>query len=86
MADEGSTQRVTTLLDELHQVLESAEDLDDAAKKALRSAAGEIRSTLDHEGSSLDALRERVEQLEQSHPTLREILRRVMDQLAEMGI
>ena len=90
MAGQGSTQdstrKVTALLDELHQVLESAEDLDDASRDALRAAAGEIQATLDDEGSSLDLLRERLERFEESHPTLTEAVRRVVDQLAEMGI
>ena len=90
MAGQGSTQdstrKVTALLDELHQVLESAEDLDDASRDALRTAAGEIQATLDDEGSSLDLLRERLERFEESHPTLTEAVRRVVDQLAEMGI
>jgi hypothetical protein len=85
MADPGAAERVTALVQELHQVLESADDLDDSSKNALRSAAGEIEETLEGD-STLGAIRDRIERFEESHPTLTEAVRRVVDQLAEMGI
>jgi predicted nuclease with TOPRIM domain len=89
MAD--TKQRVTELVDELHRVLESADDLDDHSREALRSAASDIRISLAAEGgeadeSPLDALRERLERFEGEHPTLTEAVRRLVDQLADMGI
>jgi hypothetical protein len=76
--------RLATILDELHAELESAQDLDDASRDALRAAAAEIKESLDVDrGSQLDALRERIEG---SHPRITEVLRRLVDQLAEMGI
>lgn len=86
MAD--TTERVTTLIDELHRVLETADDLDAETKDALRAAATEIRTSLEggSEDSALDGLRERLERFEGSHPTLTEAVRRLVDQLAEMGI
>ncbi len=84
-ADEGAQARVTALLKELRQVLESADDLDETSKEALRDAAEQIEETLEGE-TTLDALRERIARFEGSHPTLTEAVRRVVDQLADMGI
>jgi hypothetical protein len=79
--------RLATILDELHAELESAQDLDDASRDALRAAAAEIKESLDVDrGSQLDALRERIERFEGSHPRITEVLRRLVDQLSEMGI
>jgi predicted nuclease with TOPRIM domain len=85
MADPGTAERVTKLVRELQQLLESAEDLDESSRDALRTAADEIDETLEGE-STLDAIRERIERFEGSHPTLTEAVRRVVDQLADMGI
>ena len=79
--------RLATILDELHAELESAHDLDDASRDALRAAAAEIKESLGADrGSQLDALRERIERFEGSHPRITEVLRRLVDQLSEMGI
>ena len=85
MASEGSQARVSALLKELHQVLASADDLDDSSKEALLDAAEQIEETLEGE-TTLDALRERIARFEGSHPTLTEAVRRVVDQLSDMGI
>ena len=86
MAEGGDTAaRVNALVRELHQLLESAEDLDAESQGALRAAAEEIDETLEG-NSTLDALRNRIERFEGSHPTLTEAVRRLVDQLAEMGI
>jgi len=85
MADPATAERVTRLVRELHQLLESADDLDNGSRDALRNAADEIEETLEGE-TTLDALRERIERFEGSHPRLTEAVRRVVDQLAEMGI
>lgn len=85
MADPVKEQRVAALVQEIHQLLESAEDLDEASKDALRSAADDIDATLEDE-SALDALRERIERFEGEHPTLTEAVRRLVNQLSEMGI
>jgi predicted nuclease with TOPRIM domain len=86
MAEGGDTAaRVSALVRELHQLLESAEDLDAESQGALRAAAEEIDETLEG-NSTLDALRNRIERFEGSHPTLTEAVRRLVDQLAEMGI
>jgi predicted nuclease with TOPRIM domain len=89
MADAGqggdAAARVNALVRELHQLLESAEELDAESRGALRAAAEEIDETLEG-NSTLDALRNRIERFEGSHPTLTEAVRRLVDQLAEMGI
>ena len=90
MSDPDSARRLRTLLGELHEVLESTRDLDASSRDALRDAASQIQSTLDAEGpdasDQLDALRERIERFGGSHPALTEAVRRLVDQLAEMGI
>ena len=83
---------VSTVLDELHELLERAEDLDAGDRDALRTAATEIRSAVDRgldgeqDSGQLAGLRSRIERFETSHPTLTETLRRLIDQLSEMGI
>ncbi len=83
---------LSAILDELHELLEGADDLDAEAKDALRDAATEIRSAVDQgldrqgESGQLAGLRARIERFETSHPRLTETLRRLVDQLSEMGI
>ena len=83
---------LSAILDELHELLEGADDLDAEARDALRDAATEIRSAVDQgldrqeESGQLAGLRARIERFETSHPTLTETLRRLVDQLSEMGI
>lgn len=87
MSDREAAERLRGILGELHQVLESAEDLDDSSRDALRGAVDEIQSALDADGDSqLAGLRERIEHFEGSHPRLTEVVRRIVDQLSEMGI
>ncbi len=83
--ENGNPERVATLVAELHQLLASSDELDEASREALRAAADEIDETLEGD-STLGALRERIERFEGSHPTLTEAVRRLVDQLAEMGI
>ena len=77
------------ILNELHASLEDASDLDADARAALRSTADEILAAL--EGSQRDGslgarLSDSLERFEGGHPRLTEALRRLVDQLAEMGI
>jgi uncharacterized membrane protein YccC len=91
--DERSLQ---SILDELHQNLETADDLDQETRAALQATAQEIQSALDlcaesSDGADLSSgLRKRISgslsRFEESHPRLTEVLRRLVDQLAEMGI
>ena len=83
---------LSAVLDELHELLERADDLDVSDRDALRAAATEIRSAVDQglhgeeQSGQLAGLRSRIERFETSHPTLTETLRRIIDQLSEMGI
>ncbi len=89
MSDRDAAERLRGILGELHQVLESVEDLDDSSQDALRGAVDEIQSALDLDAdgaSQLAGLRERIERFEGSHPRLTEVVRRIVDQLSEMGI
>lgn len=87
MSDRDAAERLRGILGELHQVLESAEDLDDSSRDALRGTVDEIQSALDAEGVlQLSGVRARIERFEGSHPRLTEVVRRIVDQLSEMGI
>lgn len=85
MADPMKEQRVAAIVHEIHQLLAAADDLDEEAKEALRTAADEIDSRLEDE-STLDTLRERIERFEGEHPTLTEAVRRLVNQLSDLGI
>jgi hypothetical protein len=80
------------ILAELHERLERSADLDEATLSALRQAADNIRETLDEQGESglvgemRDRLSEALVRFEGSHPKLTESVKRLVDQLAEMGI
>jgi len=80
---------LTEVLQELHELLESAHDLGEPEREALRDAASEIDAALDDDaglGAPLEALRTRIERFETEHPRLTEAVRRLIDQLADMGI
>jgi hypothetical protein len=78
------------ILDELAGLLDDPEELDEESRAALRSAASEIESALETENFSLAvplaALREGIGRFETSHPRITESIRRLVDQLSEMGI
>jgi hypothetical protein len=78
------------ILDELTELLEDPTELDEESRNALREAAGEIESALESKDFSLAAplaaLRQRIGRFETSHPRITETVRRLVDQLSEMGI
>ncbi len=78
------------ILKELSELLEGPEELDEESREALRTAADEIESAIESKdfslGSQLAALRERIGRLEGSHPRITETIRRLVDQLSDMGI
>ena len=87
MSDHEAGDRLRGILGELHQILESTEDLEESSRAALRGAVAEIQGALDAGGTpQLVGVRERIEHFEGSHPRLTEVVRRIVDQLAEMGI
>jgi hypothetical protein len=79
-------------IDELREALEAPDDLDEALRTELRSAAEEILEALDpdHERELSNSLGERLtgtlERFEKDHPRLTEIIGRVADALSDMGI
>ena len=78
-------------LDELHEELESAEDVSPAVEAKLRAAMDDIRRVLDandeqetttFSGGLTDAAKD----FESSHPTLSSIVGSIIDALGRMGI
>ena len=78
------------ILKELSKLLEGPEELDEESREALRTTANEIESAIESRDFSLSAelevLRERIGRFEGSHPRITETVRRLVDQLSEMGI
>ena len=82
------------IVEELHRALEASPDLDSGVRSALQEAMGEIRSALDESddspGDLSESLRERLSEalnrFEGSHPRLTETVKRLVDQLSEIGI
>lgn len=82
-------RKLTQIVNELTGHLDTSDDLDDDAREALRTAAAAIQGALASEeptGSQLAGLRERLERFEGDHPRITEVVRRLVDQLSEMGI
>ena len=78
------------ILAELRELLEAGEELDPESREALRDVSSEIESALESKDFSLEsqlaALRQRIGEFETSHPRISETVRRLVDQLSEMGI
>ncbi len=80
------------ILEDLHERLERSPELDDETRSALRRAADDIRGALDPSDASemagdlRDRLSDALTRFEGSHPKLTESVKRLVDQLAEMGI
>ena len=82
-------RKLGVILEELHAALADAQDLDDSVREDLRGTAVEIQTALDGESAiepQLTGVRERIERFETDHPRLTEAVRRLVDQLSEMGI
>jgi F0F1-type ATP synthase membrane subunit b/b' len=85
------SRSVQEILDELHAALESAPEIGDVARDALRQAVDDIRAALDEPGrereeSLADQLSQAVDRFEQAHPQLTSIVGRVADALSDIGI
>ena len=77
------------ILEDLHRSLEETGDLDPEARDALRATANEIQEALEAERgetSLSDRFSDSLTRWEGSHPKLTEVVRRLVDQLSEMGI
>lgn len=86
-------EELQATLSQLHQELESADHIDDDARDALVQAMDEIREALERSGGPPDEeaplskrVREMVSQFESEHPTFAEILNRLSEGLATLGI
>ena len=83
-------QTLEQTLNELHDQLAGAQDLDEAQRTRLRLAVQEIQQTLDDSkvssASLATQLKQAVAQFEQSHPALTNSIGRIADLLAQMGI
>ncbi len=83
-------QTLDETLNELHQQLAGAKDLDEAQRAKLRQAVEEIQQTLDDtqvsSASLATQLKQAVAQFENSHPQLTNSIGRIADLLSQMGI
>jgi hypothetical protein len=85
-------RNLRTILDELRDRLERSPDLDPETLSALQRTGAEIRETLEEQGASglvadmRGRLSDALTRFEGSHPKLTETVKRLVDQLAEMGI
>ena len=86
-----STRSLRDVLDELRELLEASPELGSEGRDALRQAAEDIRAALDSPGSERssllsDQLSQALERFEGSHPKLTQLVGRVADALADLGI
>jgi len=84
-------QKVASLLDQLHDELASAGELDDAIAEKLRSAMDDIRKTLSdgnhaESQSMVQRLTDAVFHLPDNHPAIKDTVGRVADALSQIGI
>lgn len=87
--NEESRKHIAALRAELQRVLDSG-DLDDDERDAVRDAASDLEDALEGEehgiDAVLDAMQDRIARFKGDHPTLTEAVRRVINQLSDMGI
>jgi hypothetical protein len=86
-----SARTLRDILDELHEALESAPEIGDEGRNALRQAAHDIRGALDEPNAERseslgDQLNQALERFEESHPQLTSIVGRIADALSDIGI
>ena len=86
-------QHLRQLLEQLHAELQRAPALDDRSRELLGSALSDIQDLLERSEESgkrpepiIERLREAVGAFEETHPTLTEVVSRLVDALATMGI
>jgi hypothetical protein len=85
------SRSLAEILDELHEALESAPEIGEPGRVALRKAAEDIREALDQpeaerSESLADQLTAAVERFEVAHPQLTGIVGRIADALSDLGI
>jgi hypothetical protein len=88
-----SIEKLRGAVAELEQELHELKTIDDDARRVLQDAVREIRTALDEEehtearrASLIPRLQGSVKQFEATHPGLTNILSRLIDGLAQLGI
>ena len=83
-------ERLEDTLQELHEQLAGAQDLDTEQRELLRSALAEIQDTLDDSNVSSSTLAQRLweatQRFSETHPILTQTAGRIADLLSQMGI
>jgi hypothetical protein len=85
-------RRLHDALSEVQDLLETAHELEEQDRADLRSTMREIQEALKDDsgdsdsGSIVSGLRAAVDRFEESHPRLTEVIGRVADALADLGI
>jgi hypothetical protein len=88
-----SIEKLRAAVSELEQELQRLKTVDDDARRVLHGAVQEIRAALHEEESSearrsslIKRLQDSMEQFEATHPAVTNILSRLIDGLAQLGI
>ena len=86
-------QHLTTLIQDLHNELSTAESLDERSKSLLRELTVDIEKVAaddglyaESPGADLSQLQEAALKFEREHPKLSMILNEIMDTLSKLGI
>jgi polyhydroxyalkanoate synthesis regulator phasin len=84
-------QRLTELLEELHEEFEKSQDIDPATRAQLQEVADELDEFLgkeddEHEQGIIERLRERLLNLEVEHRRVSTIIGETLDLLARLGV
>ena len=84
-------QRLTELLEELHEEFAKAKDIDPATRAQIEEVAAELDEYLgkdegEHEHGFIEKLREKLVDLEVEHRRLATIVNETLDLLARLGV
>ena len=84
--------KLSKLLEQLHNELDSTEDVDEKGRELLRALNADIEELLERseggqsDDSLLERLQESIDQFEVTHPTLTSALSHIMTALSNAGI
>lgn len=88
-----TNQNLRELLEQLHNELARTDSIDDQGRDLLRDLSGDIQKLLDEPGSPISAdestlqrMKQTIDRLEVSHPTLTMALSEIMTILSNAGI
>jgi hypothetical protein len=92
-ADPMTNQKLRELLEQLHTELARTDSVDDQGREMLRDLSGDIQKLLDEPGSNMNAdestlqkMKQTIDRLEVTHPTLTMALSEIMTILSNAGI